>query len=191
MDVTSVLHTSSLRLSSCSLSPHPHTPCCACQDYLPNLSPSRFKTATGPHVMSSATDLEYGQSAQAAPRAGAFCCPSHHYPVGQRCLWIARKGLEETIQHRQFARISRLSHKLRRWMRHLLPLAVVSRTEYFVLLPRCAAEATTTTLSATAVISQYKQDKVRVRQRYRFVRFPHDCGYIIGLTDQRHLRTLI
>jgi hypothetical protein len=29
-------------------------------------------TATGPHVMSSATDLESGQGAQAAPRAGAF-----------------------------------------------------------------------------------------------------------------------
>ena len=143
--------------------------------------------------MSSATDLESGKSAQAASGAGAFCSPSHHSPIGQRCLIdrkIARKWLEETIQHRQSARINRLSHKLRSWMRHL-PLAVVSRTEYFVLLLRCAAEATSSTLSAMSVISQHKQDKVRVSQRHKFVRFPRDCGDIIGLTDQHHLRPLI
>jgi hypothetical protein len=49
--------------------------------YLPELlggisHPRVFTTATEPHVMSSATDLESGQSPQVAPRAGAFCSPS-------------------------------------------------------------------------------------------------------------------
>jgi hypothetical protein len=34
--------------------------------------PRILTTATGPHLMTSATDLESGQGAQAAPRAGAF-----------------------------------------------------------------------------------------------------------------------
>ncbi|KAI0270229.1 hypothetical protein BGY98DRAFT_1011120 [Russula aff. rugulosa BPL654] len=52
-------------------------------------------------------------------------------------------------------------------MRLLLPLAVVSRAEYFVLLLRCVAEATSTTPNAMSVISQHRRDKVRVRQRHR------------------------
>jgi hypothetical protein len=47
--------------------------------------PRILTTATGPHVMSSATDLESGQGAQAAPRAGAFRSLSHHCPLGQKC----------------------------------------------------------------------------------------------------------
>jgi hypothetical protein len=34
--------------------------------------------------MSSATDLESGQGAQAAPRAGVFFSLSNHCPLGQK-----------------------------------------------------------------------------------------------------------
>jgi hypothetical protein len=74
-----------------------------------------------------------------------------------------QKVLEEAIPH------NRLSHKLRPWMR-LLPLAVLSRAEYLVLLLRFVAEATSTTPNTMLVISQHRQDKVRVRQRHRIVR---------------------
>jgi hypothetical protein len=35
--------------------------------------------------MNSATDLESGQGAQAALRAGAFRSLPHHCPLGQKC----------------------------------------------------------------------------------------------------------
>ena len=44
----------------------------------------RMKTATRPHVMSSATYLESGQGAQAAPRAGAFFSLSYYRPLDQK-----------------------------------------------------------------------------------------------------------
>jgi hypothetical protein len=47
--------------------------------------PRDLTIATGSHLMSSATDLESGQRAQAAPRAGAFRSLSHHCPLGQKC----------------------------------------------------------------------------------------------------------
>jgi hypothetical protein len=162
-------------LTSCppsrSLSPYPHPPSLSCTEpYSLNLSPSCFDDNywTSRHELSHRSRVWTRHPDCAA----CWCVLLSFSSLSFRpeVLMIMTKGWEEAIQHCQSARHSLLSHKLRPWMRPLLPLAVVSQAEYFVLLLRCAAEATSNTPSAMSVISQHKQDKVRVRRRHRFVR---------------------
>ena len=78
-----------LCLPSRSLSPHPHP---LSVPYRPHrISPRVLTTATC-HVMSSATDLESGQGAQAAPITGAFCSLSHHCSL-QEVLMNHKEGV--------------------------------------------------------------------------------------------------
>src|SRR6266446_5062315 len=112
--------------------------------------------------MSSDIDLEAQGVAQAAPCAGAFFSflPLSFLPQAQRCQCLPVKTSK--IRHGQLS----LRRKLKPGMQPLLPLAVVSQAEYFVLLPQCAAEATSATPSAVGlmtlpVISQHKGERHR------------------------------
>lgn len=79
-DKLSKLHfatTSLIALTFTAVMPYPH-----------NLPSFQFlTTATGPHIMNSAPDLdsESGQGAQAASCVGAFFSLYHRCPLGQKC----------------------------------------------------------------------------------------------------------
>ena len=138
--------------------------------------------------MNSDTDVEIKSQpvTQVMPHAREFFSLSHRYFFGQEYLRFARKRWEEarcaerlpfsltrTVSEVHQCRLAKRS-MVTRTSRHSQPRAVVSGEEYFVLSLRCAAEATSTTPSVTSmillVISQYKRDNVRLRQRHRFVR---------------------
>jgi hypothetical protein len=135
--------------------PPSFTPSTSDQPYSPNLSPSCFDDCH----WTSHHELCHRSRVWTRPPGCAACwCVLLSFSLlssPPEVLIIMTKGWEEAIQHCQSARHSRLSHKQRPWMRPLL---------------RCAAEATSNTPSAIPVISQHKQDKVRVRQRHRLVR---------------------